>query len=61
MVLLDGERETGARNERRLVVAYCARESSFETIHGLLNRVMEVLGMPLKGGWLRIMLGDWVH
>eukprot|EP00198_Chlamydomonas_reinhardtii_P009783 XP_001699120.1 predicted protein [Chlamydomonas reinhardtii] len=33
----------GARNERRLVAVYCAKESGFEVVHGLLNRVMEVL------------------
>lgn len=28
---------------------YCNREAGFEVIHGLLNRVMEVLGVPLEG------------
>lgn len=42
----------GARNERRLVAVYCAKESGFEVIHGLLNRVMEVLGVPYKGEWI---------
>lgn len=50
VVLLDAARETGARNERRLVAVVCAKEGTFEIIHGLLNRVMEVLGVPLTGG-----------
>lgn len=49
VVLLAPERETGARNERRLVAVVCNKEAGFEVIHGLLNRAMEVLGVPLKG------------
>lgn len=47
-ILLDNGRSVGARNERRLVAVYCAKESGFEVVHGLLNRVMEVLGVPHK-------------
>uniref|UniRef100_A0A7S3R6X3 phenylalanine--tRNA ligase n=1 Tax=Dunaliella tertiolecta TaxID=3047 RepID=A0A7S3R6X3_DUNTE len=43
------QHETGARNQRRLVAVYCNKEAGFEVIHGLLNRVMEVLGVPLTG------------
>ncbi len=50
VILLDAAAETGARNERRLVAVACAKEGSFEVIHGLLNRVMDVLGVPLLGG-----------
>ena len=46
MVLLSEAAETGARNERRLAAAVCAKENTFETIHGFLNRVMDVLGVP---------------
>jgi hypothetical protein len=49
VVLLAPEREVGARNERRLVAVVCNNEAGFEVIHGLLNRLMEVLGVPLKG------------
>ncbi len=49
VVLLCSEVDVGARNERRVVAVYSSRESGFEIIHGLLNRVMEVLGVPLKG------------
>ncbi|KAG2427283.1 hypothetical protein HXX76_012479 [Chlamydomonas incerta] len=47
-ILLDSAAAVGARNERRLVAVYCAKESGFEVVHGLLNRVMEVLGVPYK-------------
>ena len=46
VIQLDSVAETGARNERHLVAAVCAKDSTFETIHGFLNRIMEVLGMP---------------
>jgi phenylalanyl-tRNA synthetase beta chain len=48
VVLLAPESEVGARNERRLVAVHCGKESGFEAIHGLLNRVMEVLGIAVK-------------
>lgn len=49
VVLLAPERAVGARNERRLVAVSCAVEAGFEVIHGLLNRVMDVLGVPCDG------------
>merc|ERR1712224_330441 len=48
--LLPGALKTlGARNERRLVAVQCGKESGFEAVHGLLNRVMEVLGVSWEG------------
>jgi phenylalanyl-tRNA synthetase beta chain len=49
VVLLDGERDVGARNERRLVAVHCGKASEFEVIHGLLDRVMQVLNVPREG------------
>lgn len=49
VILVDPASETGCRNERRLVAMYSNREAGFEIIHGLLNRIMEVLGVPLTG------------
>lgn len=49
VVLLSDEREVGAMNQRHLVAVYCNKESGFEVIHGLLNRVMEVLGLDYEG------------
>ncbi len=48
-VLRAQAKDVGARNERRLVAVYCNREANLEVIHGLLNRVMEVLGVPWAG------------
>ena len=39
--------QVGAVNRRRLVALTCDRTSGFEIIHGLLNRVMEVLGVSV--------------
>ena len=49
VVLLDDASESGARNERRLAAVVCSKDSGFEIIHGLLNRIMEVLGVPVAG------------
>lgn len=49
VVLLDSSRDVGARNERRLLAVHCGRSSEFDAIHGLLNRVMQVLGVPYAG------------
>ena len=47
VVLLSDEKSVGAKNERRLVAVHCNKDSGFEVIHGLLNRLMEVMGVPL--------------
>lgn len=53
VVLVDGRKDVGARNERRLVAVVCNKEAGFEVIHGLLNRVMEVGVGPLSSAsWL---------
>ena len=49
VILVDASSETGCRNERRLAAVHCSTKTEFEVIHGLLNRVMEVLGVPLEG------------
>lgn len=46
VVLLDAGRDVGARNERRLLAVTCGKSSEFDAVHGLLNRVMQVLGVP---------------
>uniref|UniRef100_A0A061S4X6 phenylalanine--tRNA ligase n=1 Tax=Tetraselmis sp. GSL018 TaxID=582737 RepID=A0A061S4X6_9CHLO len=48
-IVLTDALDVGAQNVRRLCAAYCGKDSGFEVIHGLLNRVMEVLGIGLKG------------
>lgn len=49
VILLTGGKGCGAANRRRLVAVHCDRAASFEIIHGLLNRVMEVLSVPYAG------------
>jgi len=49
VVLLDSGRDVGARNERRLLAVTCGRTSEFDAVHGLLNRIMQVLGVPYTG------------
>lgn len=49
VILLTGDKGCGAANRRRLVAVHCDRAASFEVIHGLLNRVMEVLNVPYQG------------
>ena len=39
--------QVGAINRRRLVALTCDRTSGFEVIHGLLNRIMETLGVTI--------------
>ncbi len=46
VVLLDSTSDIGARNERRLAAVYCSTTSGLENIHGLLDRIMEVLEIP---------------
>lgn len=49
VILLSSEADVGAVNRRRLVAVNCDKTSGFEVIHGLLNRVMEMLRVPLLG------------
>jgi len=43
VVLKDSGRDTGAKNERRLCAVNCGKTPGFEIIHGLLDRVMQIL------------------
>lgn len=46
VALQDRSLERQARNYRRLCAVYCDRKAGFEVAHGLLDRVMQVLGVP---------------
>lgn len=50
VVLLAPDKEVGSKNQRQLVAVHCSKDSGFEVIHGLLNRVMEILGIPIRQG-----------
>ena len=49
VVLPSPDSATGSSNARRLAAVYVARESGFEIIHGLLNRLMDKLGVSVAG------------
>lgn len=49
VVLADEATEVGARNERRLAAVNCNKSAGFEVVHGLLDRVMQLLEVPWKG------------
>ncbi|XP_042058254.1 phenylalanine--tRNA ligase beta subunit, cytoplasmic-like [Salvia splendens] len=46
VVLLDEKKDVGASNHRKLAALHCGSTSGFELIHGLVDRIMEVLGTP---------------
>ncbi|VVC31688.1 Putative DNA-binding domain,B3/B4 tRNA-binding domain,Phenylalanyl-tRNA synthetase, B3/B4,Phenylalanyl- [Cinara cedri] len=45
VVLKDSNSEVGARNERRVCALYYGKTPGFEIIHGLMDRLMQVLGI----------------
>jgi len=49
VVLLDGSKDVGARNSRRLLVLYSNTTSGFEVAHGALDRVMQITGAAKDG------------
>ncbi|KAL5544838.1 hypothetical protein UlMin_008622 [Ulmus minor] len=46
VAVLDETKDVGAANCRQLAALYCGATSGFELIHGLVDRVMEVIGAP---------------
>ncbi|GAV67255.1 LOW QUALITY PROTEIN: B3_4 domain-containing protein/B5 domain-containing protein [Cephalotus follicularis] len=48
VVLLDEKKDVGASNCRLFAALYCGANSGFELIHGLVDRVMEVMGIPFN-------------
>ena len=46
VVMKDGGAEVGARNERRLAAVFYNKSPGFEIIHGLLDRIMQLLECP---------------
>lgn len=49
VVIADDTTEVGARNERRLAAVNCNKTAGFEVVHGLLDRVLQLLEVPWKG------------
>ncbi|XP_043657229.1 phenylalanine--tRNA ligase beta subunit [Drosophila teissieri] len=48
VVVADESTEVGARNERRVCAVNCNKTAGFEVVHGLLDRVMQLLSVPWK-------------
>lgn len=46
VVLLDENKDVGAKNERHLCAVFYNKNSGFEVIHGLLDRIMQLLDIP---------------
>ncbi|XP_059141902.1 phenylalanine--tRNA ligase beta subunit-like [Physella acuta] len=59
VIYQDPSKDVGARNERRLCAINYNRSSDFEVIHGLLDRVMQLLQVPFGGaGGYTLEAGD---
>ncbi|EPQ18477.1 Phenylalanyl-tRNA synthetase beta chain [Myotis brandtii] len=46
IVIKDSSRDVGARNYRHLCAVYYSKNPGFEIIHGLLDRIMQLLDVP---------------
>lgn len=46
VVIADDDTEVGAKNERRICAINCNKTAGFEVVHGLLDRVMQLLEVP---------------
>ncbi|KOC68937.1 putative phenylalanine--tRNA ligase beta subunit [Habropoda laboriosa] len=46
VILKDSNVEVGARNNRHICAVYCNKSDGFEIIHGLLDRMLQVLEVP---------------
>ncbi|KAI0921243.1 hypothetical protein AcW2_006275 [Taiwanofungus camphoratus] len=50
VVLKDAARERQARNVRHAAAVWCNRTAGFEVVHGLLDRIMQMLEVPRIAG-----------
>jgi phenylalanyl-tRNA synthetase beta chain len=50
VIFADAYAEVGARNERRICAINCSKSAGFEVVHGLLDRVMQLLEVPWRKG-----------
>ncbi|GMF12726.1 unnamed protein product [Phytophthora lilii] len=46
VVLIDDNTDVGAKNVRRICAAYTGLTDGFEVIHGLVDRIMQLMGIP---------------
>lgn len=61
VVVADENTEVGARNERRLCAVNCNKTAGFEIVHGLLDRVMQLLEVPWKSANSNIKHGYYLQ
>lgn len=57
VVFIDGSKEVGATDERRLVAVACSEESGFDTTHKVLKGVLDIIGVPFAGGKTNLCIG----
>uniref|UniRef100_A0AAV1V4Z7 phenylalanine--tRNA ligase n=1 Tax=Peronospora matthiolae TaxID=2874970 RepID=A0AAV1V4Z7_9STRA len=48
VVVIDNKTDVGAKNVRRICAAYTGPTDGFEVIHGLVDRIMQLLGIPFQ-------------
>jgi phenylalanyl-tRNA synthetase beta chain len=48
VILKDGSADVGARNERRLAAVYSGMSAGFEVVHGIVDRIMTLLEVPVR-------------
>ncbi|KAF1775606.1 Phenylalanyl-tRNA synthetase, B3/B4 [Phytophthora cactorum] len=46
VVVIDDNTDVGAKNVRRICAAYTGPTDGFEVIHGLVDRIMQLMGIP---------------
>ncbi|CAI5726480.1 unnamed protein product [Hyaloperonospora brassicae] len=46
VVVIDDDTDVGAKNVRRICAAYTGLTDGFEVIHGLVDRIMQLMGIP---------------
>jgi phenylalanyl-tRNA synthetase beta chain len=51
IVIHDKQAEVGAKNQRNLAVVCYNKQSGFEIVHGVLDRLMQLLEVPWKSGY----------
>lgn len=58
----DESQERKSRNERHFAAAYCSKQSGFEIVHGLLDRLMAMLSTGFtEAGALEVKEGYWIE
>ena len=48
VVVLDSSTDVGARNQRKLAVMHLSKTPGFEVVHGILDRIMKVMGVAFE-------------